>query len=312
MMGPRHTHTPGHAFGFTLVEMLVTIVIAAIVAGFIGMLLNAPMESYFSQTRRSALVDSANRIAHAVTSDVRTALPNSLRATNNASGVYALELLATDPAHPMARYYGPGDDTPSVAGRVPLQFASTSSFSTLDMFNMSETAAYSSPDLLSIGNLGAAASNAYIAATGVMTASGTIITITPQSPPGAAPPGTLTEDLVSVPAPVTFVWNGQIDRNAYLVTGPVSYVCDPASSGDANAGTVKKYTGYGVTAAQLVPPPGTTVALIAQNVASCSIYTEFAKDTGYNFGQIAVLSVSLSLDGQAFQLFLEAATKYDQ
>lgn len=313
MTYPRHT--PGCARGFTLVEMLVTIVLTAIVAGFIVMFLDTPVESYFAQTRRSTLIDSANRIADGVTSDVRTALPNSLRVASTGSGVYALELLATDTAHPMARYYGPGDSAPSEPARILLQFAPSppaSSFSTLDMFNMSEATAYNTTDLLSIGNLGTAGSNAYDAATGVMTASGNTITITPQTPPSAVPPGTLIEDLVGLKLPMTFQSNGQADRNAYLVTGPVSYVCDPASSGDKNAGTVKRYTGYGVTLAQQVPPPGTTVALIAQNVVSCSISREFAKDTGYDFGEIAVLSVTLSLNGESFQVFLEAATRYDQ
>ncbi len=322
------------AFGFTLVEMVVTIVLTAIVAGFVAMFLATPIESYFAQTRRSALVDSANRIADAVTSDVRTALPNSLRAASPGRGVHGLELLATDtttigtpsstnPTGPTARYYGPGD-----AGKADVNFfppfpGTTKSFQTLDLFNMYEKSMIpiprTSPDLLSIGNLGIPGYDAYDTRTaggaevGVMTLLGNTISIVPQGPAG-----TPTEDLVTLKAKIRLPQPpaGVVDRNAYLVTGPVSYVCDPLSSGDVNAGTVKKYAGYGVSARQRVPPAmprrGGVVSLIAQNVTSCSIYTVSASATNYDFGEIAVLSVTISSGGESVQLFLEAPTKYDQ
>ena len=91
------------AAGFTLVELIVVIVVTAIVASFMVLFLDAPMQSYFAQTRRSDLVDSANRITRAVTADARTALPNSMRVNPART---ALELLATTG---VARYYGQGD-----------------------------------------------------------------------------------------------------------------------------------------------------------------------------------------------------------
>ena len=98
------SHRTRQAAGFTLIELVVVIVISAIVAVFMVLFLDTPIESYFAQTRRSDLVDSAHRISDAVTVDARTALPNSMRVNAAAT---ALELLATTG---VARYYGTGDN----------------------------------------------------------------------------------------------------------------------------------------------------------------------------------------------------------
>ncbi|MGH7690805.1 MAG: prepilin-type N-terminal cleavage/methylation domain-containing protein, partial [Gemmatimonadaceae bacterium] len=139
------------AAGFTLVELVVVIVLTAIVASFMALFLNAPIQSYFAQTRRSDLVDSANRITRAVGADVRTALPNSLRV--NPAGT-ALELLSTAG---VARYYGKGDKSPPPpppppSGEELTIGNSATAFGTLDPFT-SQTVPYR-PQFLSIGNLG--------------------------------------------------------------------------------------------------------------------------------------------------------------
>src|SRR5262249_31078432 len=73
--------------------LIVVITVVAVVAALMIGSLETPVESYFAQSRRADLVDSADRILRSVASDVRTALPNSVRLTA-AGGVVALELLA--------------------------------------------------------------------------------------------------------------------------------------------------------------------------------------------------------------------------
>ena len=294
------------AAGFTLVELVVVIVLTAIVASFMVLFLDAPMQSYFAQTRRSDLVDSANRITGAVTADVRTALPNSVR-VNPAKT--ALELLATTG---MARYYGLGDKgtAPPPPAGVELTIGSTvtAPFGTLDSFG-SQTVPYH-PSFLSVGNLGAPGYDAYNGAPEVMTGTGTHVTVNPN--PG--PPFVTGENQVTFTGTVmTFQAAGAPAtqpsvHNAYLVSGPVSYVCNP-NPGNPAAGTVMRYSGYAVSPAQPVPPVGGSRALIAHDVSACTI-SLVAAPGGYAYGQLAILRVTLASNGETLQVFFEVATEY--
>ncbi len=65
--------------GFTLVEMVVTIVIIGILAAIGGMFISRPIEGYVDLERRTALVDQAESALRRMQRDVRSALPNSVR-----------------------------------------------------------------------------------------------------------------------------------------------------------------------------------------------------------------------------------------
>ena len=300
--------SPGNrpSAGFTLIELIVVIVVSAIVAVFMVLFLNAPVESYFAQTRRSDLVDSAHRISDAVTADALTALPNSMR--TNPAGT-ALELLATEG---VARYYGQ-TDKPAPAGEELTIGSSAPTFGTLDSFNAQALPfpppSYQAP-YLSIGNVGTVPYDAYNGAT-VMTPATTRITVGPN--PGT-PPYVQGENYVTLSTPMTFQAPGAPAtqpsvHNAYLVSGPVSYVCN-ANAANPAAGTLKRYSGYAVRAAQRVPPAGTG-ALIAHDVSACTISVVPAP-AGYAYGQIAVLRITLASNGETLQVFLEAPTEYSQ
>lgn len=286
------SHRTRQAAGFTLIELVVVIIISAIVAVFMVLFLDTPIESYFAQTRRSDLVDSAPRISDAVTVDARTALPNSMRVNAAAT---ALELLATTG---VARYYGTGDN-PSPGEELTIG-SSIPSFGTIDPFS-TQTLPYSAK-YVSVGNLG---TSAYNSATGVMTPAGDSIKVivNPGTPPSQG------ENQVTFSPVMTFQNAPPSAHNAYLVSGPVSYVCNPNPANPA-AGTLMRYSGYAVTPAQAVPPAGTG-ALIAHDVSACRISIVPAP-AGYPYGQLAILRVTLSNSGETLQVFLQAPTEYDQ
>lgn len=290
----RHPRTAG----FTLIELIVAIVLTAIVASFIVLFLEAPIESYFAQTRRSDLVDSGNRIAAAVTGDVRTALPNSLRIAA-AGSARALELLATEG---VARYYATGDK-PGPPGEELTIGSPVSAFGTIDSFS-TQVLPYRAP-YVSVGNLGMAAHDAYHSATGVMSPAGDSIDVivNPGTPPAQG------ENQVTFTPAATFTNAPPSAHDAYLVSGPVSYVCNPDPANPA-AGTLMRYSGYAVTPAQAVPPAGTG-ALIAHDVSACTIAIVPAP-AGYPYGELAILAVTLSSSGETLQVFLEAPTEYSQ
>lgn len=280
--------------GFTLIELVVVIVIAAIVAVFMVFFLATPVESYFAQTRRADLVDSADRILRSVGTDVRTALPNSLRQSAG-GGVVALELLATSG---VARYYGAGDKqylggaqqlTEELAIPGPDQ-----SFYTLDLFAPASAGSY-----LAIDNL--VPPLAYNSGAGVMTPPGTAFTVNAVGATG--------EDHVQFPtAPGMSFGQASPTHSVFVVSGPVSYLCD------TNAQTLERYTGYTpaaaqpTTSAQLLAA-GATASLIAHNVSACSVTLVAAPASG-KFNQLVILDVTLSNSGEILPLFDEAAAEY--
>lgn len=83
---------------FTLVELVMVIALAGMVAVMISTVLVRPLEGFVAQSRRAVLVDQAAGALSRVTRDVRLAVPNSLRVSADGKG---LELLLI---HSAARY----------------------------------------------------------------------------------------------------------------------------------------------------------------------------------------------------------------
>ena len=282
------------AAGFTLLELVVVMAIAAIVAVFMVFFLAAPVESYFAQTRRADLVDSADRILRSVGADVRSALPNSLRQSAG-GGVVALELLATSG---VARYYGPGDKqylggAQQLAQELSIG-APDQSFYTLGLFAPGSAGSY-----LAIDNQ--APPLAYSAGAGVMTPPLTAFQINAV--------GATFEDRVQFPAaPGMRFASPSPTHSVFVVTGPVSYLCD------TGAQTLARYSGYTPAAAQPTTSAqllgaGATAALIAQDVAACTVTLVAAPASG-RFNQLVILDVTLVNSGETLQVFHQVATEY--
>jgi MSHA biogenesis protein MshO len=284
--------------GFTLVELVVVITIAAVVAAFVVMFLTTPVESYFAQSRRADLVDSADRILRNVTGDVRSALPNSARRTA-AGTVVALEMLTTTG---MARYYGSGDKSylaPAQQAQQALEELSIgqldNAFYTLDLF-----AAVPGGNYLAVNNP-ASPPDAY-AFGGVMTPWPPTFTITPNAATG--------EEQITLTGGGFNFATASATHSLFLVSGPVSYLCD------TGAQTVQRYSNYTIAASQSavstdsqLMTAGATRSLLAQNVSACSINIVQAPPSA-KFGQLVILSITLANSGESLQVFHEIATSY--
>jgi MSHA biogenesis protein MshO len=228
-----------HQRGFTLLEMVVAIVIASIVAGFMSMLVAGPVEAFFAHSRRVRLTDTADTVWQNVARDVRAALPNNVRAIG-AGGFVALEMLTVVNT---GRYQadltlGAPDNAFSTAGN----FAVAGAFVT-----------YNGPPYLAIVAAGALPNAAY-AFGNAMTSDPVDITIT-------------NAGQVNLSQMMTFAAGGSPRRRAYIVSGAVSYLCDTAN------GTVTRYSGYAIGAAQPAGPGafvGGASTLIASNVTACT------------------------------------------
>jgi MSHA biogenesis protein MshO len=275
------------ARGFTLIELVITIAVGSVVVAFMAMFIVMPMNAYTAQTRRATLVDESDSALRFMARDLRSALPNSVRTATSGS-ITALELLATADG---ARYQDNGPvATPALAldfTALDGAFATTVPFTRLTL-PWSSTAYY-----LSIYNVGVPGADAYQPPTSqmanVITAAGTTITISA----GAAP----NQNLVTLNPPFQFAY-GSPEKRVYLVSGPVSYLCD------TSAGTLTRYTGYAIqstepTSAVALGAAGAASGLIASDVAACS----FTYQPGTpQRNALATLKVQVTQSGESVQL----------
>lgn len=266
----------------TLIELIIVITLTAIVMTFLAMFLITPIHAYADESTRAQLVDAADGALRLLGRDLRAALPNSVRVTTN-GGTVALEFLATIDG---ARYR---DDGPLGDASRWLDFTTPDgAFATTVPFSQITPPWTSSTAYLAIYNVGVPGANAYDLAN-VITPPGTTINIAAGS--------AANEQLVTLNPAFKFAW-GSPGKRVYLVSGPVSYVCDPA------AGTLTRYSGYPISATQAadgatLSAAGATAGLVASAVSACQF--SYAPGTAARAG-LATLTLQLAQGGQQIQL----------
>ncbi|MBR7635041.1 prepilin-type N-terminal cleavage/methylation domain-containing protein [Janthinobacterium lividum] len=260
------------ARGFTLVEMVIVIVITGIIGTMVAVFIRVPVQGYMDVAARAALADTADTAARRLTRDVRLALPNSVRVSNN--GLF-LELLLTKTG---GRYLS--DSDPSGLGSV-LSFETTPASPAFSVVGAMPANALGARQAISVGdqivvyNLGGAytPNDAYScsAATGcnraaVTGVAGNVVTL------GSYP-------FATAPAPLPSPSN-----RFQVVSTPVTYACDLAT------GTLTRYAGYAIQATQPVAADLKDGALLARQVTGCAFsYTVLANV------QRGLVNISLSL-----------------
>ena len=264
---PRLRHRRSH--GFTLIELVVVIVVSSIVVGFAAMLITTPMNSYFTQSRRSELTESADGLTRQMTTDLRRALPLSVRISNVGTRSIVEFLVADEVA--FYRTGGTGDATQElVIGTADSQFSSIGQFADgpplpARPFTLTPNPANFNPRL-SIGNLGASPNDAYQTANNrVMTPATTSIQLNASASAG--------EDRIQLSATFNFR-NASPTNRLFLVTDAVTYICNSA----VNARTLRRYRNY-VPGATISPNEstarlnagGVVNTIVARDVTACRL-----------------------------------------
>ena len=244
--------------GFTMVELIVSMVITAILAGFIGLTMTTPIQAYLAQARRADLSDSAEAAMRFVAGDVRRALPESLR-TGFVNGFAALEMIEVSGAAGYRTWASGGnslaigapDNTFTAAGA---QFAVPARPLSRLVVRPSSTNPNFDPYLN----------------TAVITPAGQSVTYN------------ATTRLFTLGSSQTFPTPGSPSQRAYAVVGSTMYVCN------TTAGVLIRYDSLPIQ--QAMNPVGAGI-IVARDVTACTFRTQPSADVQ---GGVAIVEITVS------------------
>jgi MSHA biogenesis protein MshO len=268
--------------GFTLVEVVIAVAISAVVVVFAAMFIAAPVDAYEAQSRRHVLLADASAVWPRMQQDLQRALPNSVRARRN--GVFmTLEMLIVV-GH--ARYMATPDNNFRVAGTGQ------------GIFGTYGTGTNFRDVHLSVNNLGTPGRDAY-ALSGSMTPV-IDVRVLPNGPPGSG------VARLNLSTPANFTAGDSPQHKIYVVTGPVSYLCDESQ------GTLRRYTQYPVAAnpaARDEPGDfaGASSELVAQGLATCHFQHS---PPGGNAPQTVAVHLTTTRDNETVRLLHTSSTEY--
>lgn len=241
--------------GFTLIELIVVIVLLGVMAVGAGMLVTRPIEAYSDQLRRQQLVDSADMALRKIATDIRRAVPNSIRIVDNSPNGWALEMINTVDG---ARYRDEPGGGFSAAGNI-LDFSlPDAQFNILGQFSNQPAGGGAVPLRVVIYNTSPV--DLYVDAfnnnnPGLISDSGLSIS------PGAEHQVTLTNAF-------QFAFRSPGQR-LFLVDGAVSYICDAAT------GLLSRFDAYPDQLNQISAaasfPVSANDARVATQVSACNI-----------------------------------------
>ena len=234
-------------------------ILVSIVAAFIV----RPVEGYRDLARRAALVEAAESALQRMRRDIRTALPNSVRVTNTASG-YALELI---PVLDAARYDRGGDNAECELG---FGGGEDNEFDVEHLFRNPATLTTAGIRMV-VNNTGVSGVNNVYDNAGLAVGLRSLITpvgLTISITPSGAPCPTGAHHVNFTP---DHRFQGQSpNQRLYVVTTALSYLCD------TTVGTLTRYYNYAITATQPVTAAdfvalNASSALAANRVTACNV-----------------------------------------
>lgn len=273
------------ARGVTLVELVVAIVIVGIIVATVAYFV-FPVRQSQDIVARAELTDIADNALQRIGRDVRLALPNSVRVDTSVPGSVFLEFLAVRAAGRYRADVGGvsggtncANDDPSlpVPGNDELTFdvVADSCFKTIG--TVANAGSITANDWLVLNNYGPGFTGQDAYATSGTLNRAQIVSVDSTSESFRA--------RIQF-APTTFqrVLHDSPGKRFFVISGPVSYVCNTAS------GTITRYWGYPISSAQPTSFAGASSALIASDVAGCTF--EYAANVS---PQVGLLTLRLTL-----------------
>ena len=266
MMAAALPMLPRRARGFTLLEAILVIALTGIVASMVTVFMRAPITAYVDQARRAELADGADGALRRVARELARALPNSARV--DPSGLW-LEVL---PVTAGGRYRA----APDAAGAGDWLDFDTPSDNGFDVLGPSVDVA--AGDQLVVSNLGLPGADAYSGESRrALTSIGTSL-------------GHLSYSVGASQLPFPSPSN-----RFQIVATPVSFGCAPGAGG---TGTLRRYGGYAIQAAQ--PVDAAAAPLAALSARNASLVTDKVESCAFTLGggnsaRSAVVTLRLTL-----------------
>lgn len=278
--------------GFTLIELIIVITIAGIVAVLAATMLGNQMLGFVDLTRRAKLVDQAHTAVIQMARDIRHALPNSLRTTSSAGSSY-LEFV---PIKDAGRYR-------AVAGASALE-SDILDFSAPDTsFQViGRLPSVSVNDRLVIYNIG------QVNAGGVPVRGANVYADVAVGAPTAIPePGShvvtdaglsLSGDIMTITSGHQFSFQSSRKR-FYVINQAQSFICDMANQ------RIVRYQGYDLQSNQpsnLLAPPlsgASSQSILIENVTECAF--EYAPGNAQRSGLLTI-ALTVSENGERVRL----------
>ena len=308
--------------GFSLVELIITMVVLGIIAVTAGAMLMPMFRSHQDVERRAALVEAAEGAIRRMSRDIRISVPNRVRVTNTllVGTGFAIELIPTADG---ARYCTTNAGDCSDLTLLSETLSVTTPDSVFDVLGCFRNTAFVPAVLpgattayrLAVGN---ADSGIYIAlgASAVITPAGNTITLSRFPNTGTLSCGAASATANSFnrhrvtlsTAAHTFPVASPRHRVFVIedAAAPVTYICN------ATAGTLTRYAGYKMASGAYsiaapnqptdplaTPLTGATGRLVADNVSACSaLVVEATVQTS----SIVSLSLTLANSGETVTL----------
>lgn len=296
--------------GFTLIEMIVVIAIAGVVASILLLFFMKPFQEYADISRRTALVESAESALRLIARDIRNALPKNVLVTNSTAG-FSVELI---PIIDAGKYQTGGQQ------EAKLNVKGDTEFNNAGCFKYLTPGTY--PYRIVVNSTGVQGFDAYAAPipdnkgipVGVSTSANNTITVSDYvlgDTPLATCPTPRGEHHILLSAEHKFKGASAMQR-FFVVDKPVTYICRKRVGLDPNTGTIVRYTNYPDGAhpkldstGALVDSSGalvaSTSAVVATNVEACSFPTPTV-DVRFRSSSSMTLTVSQLKQGEVLEV----------
>lgn len=284
----RHSSPTDAERGFTLVEMIISLVVMGIIAMVMIPLLQMPMTGYLDAQRRVELQAQVDLIRRKLGDDLASAVPGSLR-VRQVGGVNYLEFL---------QFKAVGRYRSLQTSPVTTDYCTAAADATCSRDAFKPSCAETC--FTSLGTLAPATTPAVGNYITVMPSTGAVTPNTAYTTTGTSPTARITAT-GAVPggfglrfASHTF-GSDHPQKRFYLIQQPVSYVCTPIAG--ATTGTLVKRWGYALAAAQPTAfPGGTSTATLSTRVFnSCVFNLSTAVTAPQNLRQTVSLQIQLAV-----------------
>jgi MSHA biogenesis protein MshO len=294
-----HAQARARARGFTLIEVIVSIIVIGILSAIVAVFIRAPILDYRDTVDRAEVTDQADLALRRIARDLRLALPNSVRIGTDGAGNTVMEFLQTKTG---GRYLSIDDD--GVDPTKILSFDDPVDKDFTAIAPLGSFAQVAKGDYVVVYNLGPGLepANAYVVKTVACVKgdpkagdnAGNIAQINTIATPGASGlPDAVDITLANNPFACQSTPMSSPNYRFQVVSGPISFYCTARSDGTWD---LWRAWGYKILAALPTSAPSDAkTAMIASRLTRCDNLFSYSTAASQRTG---LVGIDISLHGR--------------